>query len=77
MNNRNWVILCWNVRGVNSEKSGMLLRIELQTVTVTLCLQETKREHFDDPFLRNICPPSFDKFVYLPSVGASGGSIVI
>jgi hypothetical protein len=49
----------------------MLLRIELRTITVTLW------EHFDDPFLRNICPPSFDKFVYLPSVGASGGSVVI
>lgn len=41
-----------------------------------LCLQETKREIFDDQFLRNICPPSFDKYVYLPSVGASGGSLV-
>ena len=40
-------------------------------------LQETKREHFDDQFLRNICPPSFDKFVYLPSIGASGGSVIV
>ena len=28
-------------------------------------------------FLRNFCPPSFDKFEFLPSVGASGGIIVV
>jgi hypothetical protein len=27
--------------------------------------------------MRNICPPSLDKYVYLRSVGASGGSIIV
>jgi hypothetical protein len=28
-------------------------------------------------YLHNFCPASFDSFVFLPSVGASGGSIII
>jgi len=28
-------------------------------------------------FIKNICPTSFDAFDYIPSVGASGGTIVI
>jgi hypothetical protein len=24
-------------------------------------------------FLRNVCPPNFDRFEFLPSIGASGG----
>jgi hypothetical protein len=41
-------------------------------------LQETKKkESFDDAFVRNFCPPAFDQYVVLPSVGASGGAIII
>lgn len=42
-----------------------------------ICLQETKKENFDASFLKNFCPPSFDAFVFLPSIGASGGMITI
>lgn len=42
-----------------------------------ICLQETKREHFDAPYVKKFCPAAFDSFVFLPSVGASGGSIII
>lgn len=42
-----------------------------------ICLQETKKESFDDAFVRNFCPPAFDQYVVLPSVGASGGAIII
>jgi hypothetical protein len=40
-------------------------------------LQETKRETFDISFIRNFCPPTYDSFEYLPSIGASGGILVI
>lgn len=74
MNNRNWIILCWNVRGVNSDKKWNAIKDRiLDSHYDVLCLQETKREHFDDQFMRNICPPAFDKYVYLPS----GGSIIV
>lgn len=42
-----------------------------------ICLQETKRAHFNAAFIRNFCPPSFDSFDFIPSVGASGASIVL
>lgn len=42
-----------------------------------LCLQETKREHFDMSFIQKFAPRCFDSFDYIPSVGASGGILVI
>lgn len=40
-------------------------------------MQETKKENFDLGFIKKICPPSFDSFEFLPSIGASGGCITI
>ena len=42
-----------------------------------ICLQETKRENFDISFIRNFAPRRFDCFDFIPSVGASGGLLVI
>lgn len=62
---------------MNSDKKWNAIRDRIvDSLCDIVCLQETKREHFDDLFLRNICPASFDKFIYLPSTGASGGSII-
>jgi len=41
-----------------------------------VCLQETKCDHFDIPFLRKFLPRRFDKFDFVPSIGASGGILV-
>jgi exonuclease III len=38
-----------------------------------ICLQETKREHFDLQFIQKFRPKKFTKFLFVPSVGASGG----
>ena len=48
-----------------------------ETSCDVICLQEIKRSHFDSAFLRLFCPASFDCFEFLPSNGASGGSIII
>jgi hypothetical protein len=42
-----------------------------------VCLQETKKCHFDIEFIKSCCPRRFDDFVYIPSTGASGGLIII
>lgn len=42
-----------------------------------ICIQETKREHFDSAYIRKFCPQQFDCFEYLPSIGASGGCLTI
>lgn len=80
-NNRNlrdWKILCWNIRGLNSDRKWDFIRSKvLESKCDIICLQETKMELFDLDFIKNICPPSFNQFEYLPSVGASGGCITI
>ena len=78
MDVRKWIILCWNVRGINSDKKWHAIKDRINdSFCDIICLQETKRETFDDAYIRNFCPPSFDQYVVLPSVGASGGAIVI
>ena len=42
-----------------------------------LCIQETKHESFDLAFIKTFCPKRFDKFVFAPSVGASGGILTV
>jgi exonuclease III len=70
--------LSWNVRGINSRDKWNIIRDRIvESECDILCLQETKKDEFDQSFLRNICPPSFDSFEFLPSVGASGGIITI
>lgn len=78
MATRNWSVLCWNVRGVNSDKKWNAVRDRVTECGCdVICLQETKRETFDNAFIRNMCPPSFDHYETLPSVGLSGGAIII
>jgi exonuclease III len=76
--NRTWKILNWNLRGINSEKKWLSLagKIEESACDI-ICLQETKREHFDIDYIRKFCHKKFNKFEYLPSIGASGGIIII
>lgn len=52
-----WKILCWNVRGLNSNKKWNSIRDKvLESCCDIVYLQETKRAHFDAAFTRNICP---------------------
>lgn len=73
-----WNVLVWNVRGINSDNKLLAIRNAIDTCGCdVLCLQETKRMHFDLAFLKTFCPKRFDKFAYVPSRGASGGLITI
>lgn len=68
----------WNVRGINDRKKRLALRIFFKESNCSvICLHETKRESFDLQHLRNFCPRRFNKFDFVPFVGASGGLIVI
>ena len=42
-----------------------------------ICIQETKREDFDQAYLRNFSPRRFNQFAYTASVGLSRGIITI
>jgi exonuclease III len=78
LSRRKWRIFCWNVRGLNSENRQREVRAKIEESECDIiCLQETKCESFDWKLIRNFCPKRFDNFVYSPSVGASGGIIII
>jgi exonuclease III len=75
--NRQWNILCWNVRGINSSsKWNSIKSIIKEKNCYIICLQEMKREQFDQNYIKNFCTPAFDKFEFVPSVGMSRGTIV-
>ena len=77
MNTRNWNILCWNIRGINGSDKWDSVRDKInESACSIVCLQETKRDHFDIPFLRKFLPRRFDKFDFVPSIGALGGILV-
>jgi exonuclease III len=71
-------VLCWNVRGLNFEARQREVRSKIQESECDIiCLQETKCERFDWRLIRKFCPKQFNNFAYSPSVGASGGIIVL
>jgi exonuclease III len=75
--NKSWNILCWNVRGINATEKWPTIRNKIDECNCKIfCFQETKKEHFDLAFIRNFAPRKFDKFVFSPSVGASGGILI-
>ena len=78
MNTRDWNILCWNIRGINGTEKWDAVRDKIEEcASYIICLQETKRELFDSSFIRKFAPRRFDCFDFIPSVGASGGILVV
>jgi exonuclease III len=75
---RLWNILCWNIRGINSEDKHNALRTHIDSSgCAIICLQETKRANFDRFYIRKLCPKRFHKFICFPSDGNSGGLVII
>jgi len=78
MNIRNWNVLCWNIRGLNAEEKHDIVRDKIEENGCSIvCLQETKIQSFDLPLVRKFAPRCFDKFDFVPSIGASGGILII
>jgi exonuclease III len=77
-NTRQFNILVWNIRGINSQAKWDAIRAKIaESSCQVLCLQETKRELFDSLYLKKFCPKHLNCFAFSPSVGASGGIITI
>jgi exonuclease III len=73
-----WKVLCWNIRGLNSDdKQRAVYNKIIESGCAVACFQETKKETFDRHFLRNCYPKQFDCSAFSPSVGASGGILVV
>lgn len=78
MNTRNWHILCWNVRGINTIGKWDVVRDKIEeSASLVICLQVTKCEMFDTSYKRKFAPRRFDSFDFIPSLGASGGILVL
>jgi exonuclease III len=78
MNSRSWHILCWNIRGLNALGKWDAVRDKIEeSACSVICLQETKKEHFDLSSIRKFAPRRFDSFDFIPSNGASGGILVV
>ena len=76
--NRQWIILNWNLRGINSQIRWDAIRLKIEESNCNIiCFQETKREDFDHSYIHNFCPRKFNKFAYVPSNGNSGGLLII
>lgn len=76
-NSRKWNVMSWNVRSINARWKWDAVKDKVsQSFCDIVYLQETKKDFFDRPFLKNICPLNFDSFDFLPSEGASGGILI-
>jgi exonuclease III len=73
-----WSVLSHNVRGINSTAKWNAIRCSIRDAGCeVVCLQETKKEFLDLAYLKNFCPAPFDSFAFVPSMGNSGGSVII
>jgi len=76
--NRDWNVLCWNIRGINGSEKWEAMRNKVEESSCSiLCIQETKRQTFDLPYIKNFVPRRFDCYECVPSMGASGGILII
>jgi hypothetical protein len=52
------------------------VQFEILDAMLFVCKKQ-KKEFFDSVYLKNFCPPQFDSLAFVPSVGNSGGSVII
>ena len=70
--------VAWNVSGINSQQQwDAIWQMIEETVCVFFSIQEIKRKNFDIRYIRQFTPKRFDAFDFIPSVGASGGILVV
>ena len=71
-------LLSWNVRGLNEIDKRLQVRNLLRSWKVDIvCLQETKLEWITRGMVRSIWCCPFVDWLYLGSVGASGGILLM
>jgi exonuclease III len=70
-------VLFWNVRGLNGAARRVAVRKLVSSSKVdVVCLQETKMEDISRITMLQMLGPAFGSFMFLPSVGASGGILM-
>jgi exonuclease III len=70
--------MCHNIRGIYLERKWNSIKNKIQETRCEItCLQETKRERYDEQYSRKFCPRDFDSFCFTQSVGNLGGTVII
>lgn len=76
--NKFWNVLCWNIRGMNSNEKCIALKNAIHVSgCAVICLQETKLSSCNMSFIHSICPKCFHQFLFDPSDRASGGILTV
>ena len=75
---RNWNILNWNIRGLNSDDKCNAIKAKIEESACSVyCIQETKRDNFDHSFIKKLAPKRFGKFEYSPWLDVRGDSQLV
>lgn len=70
-------ILFWNVRGLNSSIRQDAVRMLVDSAKIdVVCCQETKMHSISRRDILSMLGVEFTEFVFLPSIGNSGGILV-
>jgi mannosylglycoprotein endo-beta-mannosidase len=71
-------ILIWNVHGLNSTTRQDAVRsLVVSTKADIVCIQETKMENISRRVVFSALGSNLNQYVFVPSVGASGGILVV
>lgn len=66
------------LEGINDQEKWNSIRNKIEESSCSIVrLQETKREIFELSYIRQFAPRRFNNFDYVPSLGASGGILVL
>ena len=77
MNQPNYNLLVWNIRGLNSGAHRDALRGVVQDANASVvCVQETKLSVISPFLINEMLGTRFSSFAYLPAAGASGGVLI-
>lgn len=73
--NRDWKVLCWNIRGMNSDDKLKSIKDKVEEGTCSvLCPQETTQQFFFyHSYLKKFTPRCFNIFAFSASHDTSGG----
>ena len=74
MNNKNWTIVCWNIKGLNATEKHDVVRDKIEESACSIiCLQETKTQVIDMPLLRKFTPDVLKILILFPQLGPQEG----
>lgn len=77
MSQKNCNVLCWNVRGLNTAARKSVRNIVQSSGATIVCLQETKKAHWNAQLVVETLGPKFAKnFVALLTAGTRGGILI-